>query len=564
MRVRVALAVGGVGLAASGLLAVTSAQAVPSWTSPVTVASVRGIPDPEAGMDRSGKATIVYSAAPVATNPRRPGVFQTWRFPGSTFSAPRQIGSGVEPTIAVAPSGDTAIAWIDGDRIELLRQAAPGAPGASGQLTRSIDAGGTGAGDLRLVLDGGGRATVVWTPRVGSQSSAPVQLRAASVSATGDVAPTQELGPPAPCPALSVAGNLAGDVAALCGTSAQHIHVRAPGQQEFQIEAFQADPIDRSGSHDPVLASGPSRVSVDGAGTVTVTTNVNGRAAGVSTYRDRARGGAFGPWHNLGNGSLLLLGQESRTVATWADGGAMKLAVRPAGGEFGPEQTAPVASLGGSTANVQFQEVAAPLGPLPILVGARDVDGVGLPALAGFSLGPAGVPTSFGRLALPGGAVDVPGNVAAGESGLAVATWEQRCGDGYAVMAMALDERRGTSEPPCQDRLAPRALIRPARVRLRGRALSFRAGCDESCRMVVRIRVLQAGRSRPLATRKTPRPVRLAASRYRSFKLRLRASDAARVRSALAAGRRVTVRFALSVRDDFENGAVRRLAVRLR
>jgi hypothetical protein len=559
----VALAVGGAGLVASGLLSAASAQAAPSWTSPVTVAPVRGIPDPEVGMDRGGKATIVYSAAPVATNPRRPGVFQTWRFPGSTFSAPRQVGSGVEPKVAVAPSGDTAIAWIDGDRIELLRQAAPGAPGASGQLTRSIDAGGNGAGELRLVLDGGGRATVVWTPRVSSQSTAPVQLRAASVSAAGDVAPTQELGPPEACPALSVAGNLAGDVAALCGTSARQIHVRAPGQPEFQTETFQADPIDRSGSHDPVLSSGPSRVTVDGAGLVTVTTNVSGRAAGVSGYRDRPRGGAFGPWRNLGNGSLTLLGQESRTVAAWADGGGLRFAVRPAGGEFGPEQTAQVANLGGATGGVLF-EVAAPLGPLPILVGSQGFDGVGVPALTGFALGPAGVATSFGRLGLPGGAVDVPGNVAASESGIAVATWEQRCGDGTAVMAMALDERRGTTEPPCQDRLAPKALVRPARVGLSGRTLSFRAGCDESCRMVVRIRVLQAGRSRPLATRKTPRPVRLAASRYRSFKLRLRASDATRVRAALAARKRVSVRFALSVRDDFENGAVRRLAVRLR
>jgi hypothetical protein len=564
VKVRVALVGWGTGLAVAALLSTAPALAAPSWKSPLTVASVRGIPDPEVGVDRGGKATIVYSNALVDSGSRRPGVFQTWRFPGSSFSVPRQLGRGVEPRIAVAPGGDTAIAWIDGDRIELLRQAAPGAPGASGQSIRSIDAGGNGASDLQLVLDGGGRATVVWTPLVSSASSGPVQVRAASVSATGDPTPTQDLGPPAPCPSLSVGSNLAGDVAVLCGGPAQHIHLRAPGEQAFRTEAFEADPIDRSGSHDPVLSSGSGSVTVDGAGLVTVASRVSGRGSGATLYRDRPRGGAFGAWRTLGDGSVTVLAQESRTVATWPDDGAMKLVVRPAGGGFGPEKVVPVANLGGAVDDVLFPEVVAPLGPLPILVGSRGFDGVDAPSLTGFSLGAAGAAASIGRLSVPGGPINVPGNIAASESGLAVATWEQRCGYGFAVMAMVLDERRGTTQPPCQDRIAPKVLIRPARARLAGRTLRFRVGCSESCRLVVRIRVLRAGTGRPLATKKTPRPRPLAAGRFRAFGLRLRSAEATRVGAALAAGRRVTVRFAMSVRDDFENGAVRRLAVPLR
>ena len=76
--------------------------------------------------------------------------------------------------------------------------------------------------------------------------------------------------------------------------------------------------------------------------------------------------------------------------------------------------------------------------------------------------------------------------------------------------------------------------------------------------------MLGAGSGRPLATAKTRRAALLGARRFRTFKLRLSPTEAIRLSRALAVGRRVTVRLALPVRDSYENGAVRRVAVPLR
>jgi hypothetical protein len=154
--------------------------------------------------------------------------------------------------------------------------------------------------------------------------------------------------------------------------------------------------------------------------------------------------------------------------------------------------------------------------------------------------------------------------MAAADSGLAVAVWEQRCGKGYAVMAMVLDERRGSTDPPCQDARAPKVAVRPKRARLLGRQLRVRVGCDEKCHLGVRARVLRNSRGKPLATAKIRRARPIAAGRYRTFALRLTKAQAAKVRTAKARGQRVTVRLALPVRDGYGNGTVRRVAVPLR
>jgi len=554
-RVRKAAGVGAALLTATtAALGVSPASAVPTWKAPITVANARGIPDPMVAVDRAGHATIVYSSAPVGSASRRPTVYAVSRPPGLAFGRVIPLGVGVEPRIAVNPDGATAIAWIDGDRIQALFQPAPGQLGGAGQVRRSIDVRGAGARSLRLILDGSGRTTLAWLPGVASDAPGEVQLRSAAIAADGDVGVVQELGPPAGCGRLQLIGNGAGDAVAACfpGTA---LHIRDAGEQSFTTETYAANYLHTE-----------AYVGLDGAGTVTVALPATPSGTVHLGLASRPRNGGFAPERSFafGDGASLpaLFSQESRSVVAWIQDGLLRYAVRPPGGAFGPDRT--LRTVGRDLA-VAFADVAAPLGPLPLLMTIADRFATPVPPLAlrGAGVGPDGVAAPTGAVTVPG-TVDFPGNVAAGESGLAVATWEQACGEGFAVMAMVLDERRGTTEPPCQDRVAPKVLIRPARARLAGRTLRFRAGCSESCRLVVRIRVLRAGAGRPLATKKTPRPRPLAAGRYRAFGLRLRPSEAASVGAALAAGRRVTVRFAMSVRDDFENGAVRRLAVPLR
>jgi len=527
---------------AMGLQA-TPAAAVPSWHAPVTVTPVRGIPEPMAAIDDTGRAIVVYSDARPADPPGSP-VYATWRFPGGTFSAPARLGDGEHARVAVTPEGTTAIAWADGDRIQLLLQPAPGRPGAPGGYRRWADAGGAGVSDLKLAIDRTGRATAVWKHAVASDGGEQVQLRAVTLSPDGSVGPVQELGAPARCPGLSVDGNLAGDAVALCSPGSV-IHIRPAGG-----DTFVSEPTDNGSDF-------LGYATVDGAGAVTVAIPIR-LSSSFTTYRTRPRGGAFGPSKSFPD-LASLYAQEDRTVAVWRNAQGVGYAIRPVGGDFGPARQAMLPSrVGGS-----FAEVTAPLGPLPVMTGFETFDDRAPLHLGAISVAPDGAASPVGQPTIPG-RVDYPGNIAGNSRGLAIFAWEQRCGDGFAVMAMVLDERRGSTDPPCQDRVAPKVLIRPARARLVGRTLRFRAGCDESCRLVVRTRVLRGGKGRPLATKKTPRPQRLAAGRFRAFKLRLRADDASRVTAVLAAGRRVTVRFALSVRDDYENGTVRRVAVPLR
>jgi hypothetical protein len=530
-----------------------AAPAVPTWKTPVTVANVRGVPKPMVGIDRAGKATIVYADAPVGSTSRTPTVYSVVRTPSAAFARPSALGNGVEPRIAVNPDGGTAIAWIDGDRIQVLLQPAPGQLGAAGQLRRAIDVRGSGARSLRLVLDASGRATLAWLPDTASDAPGEVMLRVAGIAANGDVGTVQEIGPPDPCGRLQLAGNGAGDAAVACFPGTR-VHVREAGAGQFATVLY-----------DERYLHSQAYLGLDGAGTVTVALPSLSSGLARLGYIQRRRGGVVEPERSFGaQGASVprLFSQESRSVVAWVEQGELRYAIQPAGGDFGSPRG--LRTTGKNLAAV-FADVSAPLGPLPLLMTTTDMysDDPSPVGLRGVAVGPDGGASPTGAVTVPG-RVDFPGNVAASENGLAIATWEQACGDGFAVMAMVLDERRGTTEPPCQDRVAPKVLIRPSHAQLRGRTLGFRAGCNESCRVVVRIRVVRGGQGKPLATKKTPRPRVLAAGRYRSFKLRLRPAEAARVRAVLATGGRVTVRFALSVRDDYENGAVRRVAVPLR
>lgn len=533
-------------LLAIGLGSAQPAAAAPSWKAPITVTPVRGIPDPVVGIDNSGLATIVYSDARPDADPPGDPVYAVWRRPGGLFSEPTRLGDGTHARIAVAPDGATAIAWADGDRIQVLIKPAPGGIWAPGGARRSVDAGGPGVSDLALEIDRNARATVVWKHETASDGPPETQLRAATVLADGTVGEVQELGPPAACRVLSVDANLAGDAVALCAPG-DVIHIRPAGASLFATEPF-----------DDLGAQSAGDATVDGAGAVTVATQIR-LSLSWTAYRIRPRNGAFGPRRTFDDVATLFA-QEDRTVAVWQDEQGFGYAIRPAGGEFGPHRQV----RGSGDVGSGFAAVTAPLGPLPVMAGFDRYDEEFDPLRLGtFGVAANGAAVAAGEPVVPG-KVDVLGNIAGNESGLAVFAWEQRCGAGWVVMAMVLDDSRGSYDPPCQDRLAPKAAAGPKRARLVGRKLRVRLGCDEACRIGVRVRVLRGGRGKPLATAKTRRAQWMEAERYRKFALRLTTAQAARVRAALAARRRVTVRLALSVRDSFENGAVRRVAVPLR
>lgn len=515
-----------------------AANAAPSWQAPQTIKTVRGVPDPRVGISAAGMATIVFAdAAPGAGQ----GVFAVRRSPGGSFGAPSQLGYGADPQLAVAPDGTTAVAWRDAGAIQLL--VAPPGGALAGGVRHTLTAPGAYSDAPRLGIAGDGRATLLWRVSDSGGLGQPVQLRVATVTRDGALSGPDSIGGEAACDAPALSANLSGDAVAYCQRRAE-AYVRGPAG------AFETVPFGLPGFY-------TSSVAVDGAGTAMAIGYWDDlKSMGVTQYRLRARGGSFDAPRPLPrSGAVTVVNQERRSVAAWSEGGRLGYAIRPAGGDFGPARRSDV-----RVGPISTPTPIAPLGPLPLLFLDEPSD---RGRLAAAQIGVDDVARALGEPAIPG-IREFPVALAAAESGIAVATWEQRCGEGFAVMAMVLDERRGTSDPPCQDRVAPRVLIRPKRARLAGRSLRFRVGCDESCRLVVRTRVVGSGRRKPLATAKTPRPRPLPASGYRAFKLRLRAADAVRVRASLKAGRRVTVRFALSVRDDFENGAVRRLVVPLR
>jgi hypothetical protein len=538
-------------VALTAALLATSASAAPTWKTPLTVASpVRGIPEPMVAMDRAGRATIVFDDAPVGDfGPldSGPGVYAVVRGRGSTFTTPVRIGSGGEPRLAVTPDGATAIAWVDGSKVRLMFQPAPGRLAPESQVRSAVDAGPGGATDLQLKLDADGRSTLVWKSRTASDGPAEVRLHALAIASDGTVGAVQELGPSASCPGLSFDANLAGDAAVLCATR-NEIYVRDAGEA-----IFEAEPLE------PLAGNIAGYVLVDGAGTTTVVVPVR-LSLSWTLYKSRPRGGVF-VQEGVFDGHTDIYGQEGRTVAVRYDDRQVVYAIRPAGAET---FEAPRRSASRSLDVVRgLTRTTAPLGPLPLL-GITDfnVPGTASP-LSGIAIRTDGGVQTSGLVPVPG-QIDFSGNVAGSENGLAVATWEQRCGNGFAVMAMVLDEQRGSTAPPCQDRLAPKVAVRPKRAGLVGRTLRVRIGCNELCRLGVRVRVLRGGRGKPLATAKTRGGRRIAAGRYSSFTLRLIRSQAAKVRAARASRRRVTVRLALPVRDSYENGAVRRVAVPLR
>jgi hypothetical protein len=560
----------GVGLMVLAMFAsAATAAAAPSWQPVQTLDLIRGVPRPDVGINGAGSSTVVYTSADTTFDELRP--WFAVRPPNGDFSVKVvKPGGEADAQVAVAPNGATAIAAIGRGRLYVTLYPAPGAAGVPGiggtdGTPTPIDVGGMGVDALQLAIDGSGRATVVWaSPRVGRLGEAPTQIYTATVASPSWAPGTaQALGPPGHCrPALDV--NLRGDtvVGRDCDGQPDDFFYRPAGGNFGPAEA----PF---GGGDPGPGGGAVGMALDGSGSVHAYQSVyvdfpkGGPSYSRVSYSVRPPAGPFGPTEQLGFASAIGFQIEAQedgdVIAAWPSG----YAFRPPGGPFGPVRK--VKGMGGTG----FDLVTSPNGPA--LLSWRDRFGLAETAteqVAAAVITPDGESRAT-RLGLPGlvGASPwSPVSFAINDAGQAVGAWEQRCGreGASAVMAIALAEGSSGNRPPCQDRSAPKVLIRPQQARFVGRTLRLRAGCDEACSLGIKIRVLRGGRGKPLATAKLRGIRQLAPSRFRSFGVKLRPADAARVRRALTARKRVVVRLALSVRDTYENGAVRRVAVPLR
>lgn len=540
------------------------AQAAPQWLSPQTVELTRGTPEPEVATAADGRAAVVYSLADRSDESR---LALLLRRPGEPFvTAAMEPTGATSPAIAMSPSGVVAVVAVDAGRLMLTRYQPIVNWGATGEVI-PIPGAGTSAGQPQIGIDNAGRVTIVWiSPPLASPSGGPQtsQIQAVTVDPAAGVGPIETLGAPGDCsPELDV--NLRGDavVAGNCFNQGADMFYRPAGGSFGPGEA-------------PFAADGSVEAAIDGAGTVHAieTSTVPSGPRGIDfefrlAYAVRPPNGPWGasrPLDNATAGPADIEAQEDgRVIAGWRDGDRLRYAIGATGSQLGTARTAARAR---ATARYipwtpAFDIVAARRGP--VLLAWRE-------SYFSHQRVAAAWVEADGSLTKP--YRGIPGDIspsrpafAVSDSGIAVGAWEQRCSvpeGGFALMAVAFDNAGRPDGAPCQDRVAPQVLIRPQRARLVGQTLRFRAGCNEDCRLVVRVRVLRRGLGKPLATKKTPRPQALQANRFRSFKLRLRRAEATRVRAALAARRRVTVRFALSVSDSYENGAVRRVAVPLR
>lgn len=560
-----ALGIGIAGLLAA-LLSSTVAAAAPSWQPAQTLDLVRGVPRPDVGISAAGSSTVVFSSADTTFDEMRPWIAVRPSTGGFTVKSAKP-GGQVDAHVAVAPNGATAIAAVARGRIYVTLYPAPGAAGAPGVegtdgRATPIDVGGLAIDGLQLAVDGAGSATVVWSsPGLGEVGDPPTQIYTATAGPSA-LGPAQTLGAPGRCrPDLDV--NLRGDavVTRNCSGQPDDFFYRPAGDVVFGASE---EPF---GGGEPSAGDGRVGATVDGAGSVHAfqalyADDVKGYHLSRVSYAVRPRSGLFGPPEQLGFASPLSFDLEAQedgdVIAAWPGG----YAFRPPGGPFGPVRA--VTGMGYTGLDL----VTSPNGPA--LLSWRDQFGLGsarTEQVAASVIGPDGAspPSRLGLPGVFGGSLWSPVSFAINDSGQAIAAWEQRCSreGASAVMAAALAEGSTGNLPPCQDRVAPRVLVRPKRARLDGQRLRVRVGCDESCRLGVGVRILRKGRGRPLATARL-RKASVAAGRYRTIVIRLRRAEAAAVRRARAARRRVTVRLALSVRDSYENGAVRRVAVPLR
>lgn len=561
-----------VAVAVMTLGVVEVASAAMSWRPEQSVEIVRGVPKPDVAVAADGRAALLFSTAYFG-KPRLELWVRRANMPeGFIPGAATPPGGTADGRVAMSPAGVTAVAATEAGRLFVTIYPSDAASRYRGNVVEIHSPG--FADEPQLAIDAAGRATVAWAspPRMDNHTrDLPRQIYAATVGPDAVAGPIQPLGGPGSCdPALDA--NLRGDVV---------VAVNCAGNDPT-IYSRPADGAFDAGQRPFAGVAGPAQVGIDGQGAVhaiqtywvPVPTDKYPASESRLAYSSRPAGGAFSsPEPVAGSGGEagpldLEVQERGRVIAGWVDGERFLYATRASGGSLGPATVARRAR-----ASVRDDDViwgadvaASPNGP--VVVAWREGTSPTSARMVAATLEPDGRLTDVFR--------SIPGpfrydtwspSFAVNDSGQVAGAWEQRCaGPNGAVSVMAVQRDVGgrPKAPPCQDVGAPIVLVRPQRVRLDGRTLRLRAGCNEACSLGIKVRVVRGGRGKPLATARMRGIRRLAPSRYRSFALKLRPADAARVRRALAARRRVVVRLALSVRDTYENGTVRRVAVRLR
>jgi hypothetical protein len=533
------------------------ADAALRWHTVRTLEYVRGVPQPQAAIDGTGKAAVVYSQADVGDASK---VRLLVRPPGATgeFFEPALIPGQTAPRVAVNPSGAMAIATVDDGRLEVVLYPAPGPKptepwGAPEPVKLSIESAGYSVARPQIAIDGAGVATVVWVSPPGARSYTPnpppSRVYTTTISPPGVVAPVQELAGPGVC-APKLDANLRGDavVAAGCDATEQDIFFRPAGG------------LFGPGESVPGMSGDPSNVTIDGTG------DVLAFHADQAYYSVRPRLRSFGvpvrmPGIPSGGLGLLVDSQEDgRTVAAWTAGNEAFYSTRQPGGDFGPPTVLPGAqSLSGL--------VAAPAGPVLFWWRGGNVRTLGTRLMTSIlsTDGPPTRPTPVSAFAGDDSSLFAP-SFAIDQDGRAVGAWEQRCeGGGFAVMTVVRDESgEGRAQPPCQDTRPPKVIAPGKRAILAKRTVRMRLACSESCRFTVRSRILRAGQRKPIALAKTDRERRLGARRGGWLKLTLSGAETRRLAVALRRGQKVTARLAVSVRDTYGNGRTWRLGLPVR
>lgn len=549
------------------------ASAAMTWRPEQTIDVVRGVPLPDVAVSDDGRATLVFSGArffgggpELSVWVRRPG--QPEPFISGAVYPP---GGATDARVAMSPAGVTAIAAVEAGRLFVtMFPLAPGRPRGRSYIGKTVEIPTPGFADApQIEIDALGRATVAWAspPRLDVIEKPSRQVHAVTVGPDAVVGPVQAIGDPGDCnPALDV--NLRGDVvvAVNCSERADLVYYRPAGG------AFGA-------GEQPFGANGRIQVALDGDGTVHAVRTVNvphhvGKTPFFRyelAYAARPAGGSFSPPEALSQpgadspGPVDLEVQETgRVIVGWVEGDRFVYAVRPSGGSFGQARVAgPTASIATRDDTAEAHDVVvSPHGP--VLLTWRNSDRIEAALLS-----------DDGRLTDRFSSVAGPlleqrphaiSSFAINDSGQVAGTWEQRCSSDGAFVVMAVQRDSGgiPREAPCQDRRAPRAIVVGKRALLARRAVRVRLACDEVCRLTTSARVLVPGRRKPIATAKTAREQRLAARRGKWVTLRLSRAEGRRIASARRAGRRVTVRLGVSVRDRYENGRIWRLRVPLR
>lgn len=133
------------------------------WGSAQTVDGSDGT-GPHVAMNASGGAYAVWTRSDESTGANL-GVWASQYAPATNgWTAPVQLGAGINPQIAASESGSAIAVWVQGDPSGIwAARYTPGGGWGNGQLIGSSGAPGLGVGRPRVAMNAKGHAFVVWS-----------------------------------------------------------------------------------------------------------------------------------------------------------------------------------------------------------------------------------------------------------------------------------------------------------------------------------------------------------------------------------------------------------------